>query len=68
MSLQVVARARDAGPTCRPRDVFGEHTVARLGRADGSGHGAAEGAGEGVGPVPAPPILGSPPCGARAGG
>ncbi len=30
MSMQVVARARAAGLTCRPRDVFVEQTVARL--------------------------------------
>ncbi|MDT5151720.1 MAG: hypothetical protein QOI01_3453, partial [Mycobacterium sp.] len=30
LSMQVVARARAAGLTCRPRDVFVEQTVARL--------------------------------------
>ncbi len=30
MSMQVVARARAAGLTCRPRDIFVEQTVARL--------------------------------------
>ena len=30
LSMQVVARARAAGLTCRPRDIFVEQTVARL--------------------------------------
>ncbi len=41
LSMQVVARARAAGVTCRPRDIFVEQTVARLaqvaGVADGDG-------------------------------
>ena len=32
LSMQVVARARAAGVTCRPRDIFVEQTVARLAR------------------------------------
>ena len=32
LSMQVVAQARAAGLTCRPRDVFVEQTVARLAR------------------------------------
>ena len=35
LSMQVVARARAAGLTCRPRDVFAEQTVARLARVAG---------------------------------
>ena len=57
LSMQVVARARAAGLTCRPRDVFVEQTVARLaavaGLADGEG-GAVD---EGLGPVIATPII-----------
>ena len=41
LSMQVVARARAAGLTCRPRDIFVEQTVAGLARvatvADGAG-------------------------------
>src|SRR6185312_7341425 len=57
LSLQVVARARAAGLTCRPRDVFVEQTVARLARVAGVSGGAAEVVDEGVGPVPATPIM-----------
>ena len=32
LSMQVAARARAAGLTCRPRDIFVEQTVARLAR------------------------------------
>ncbi len=35
--MQVVARARAAGMTCRPRDVFVEQTVARLARVVSDG-------------------------------
>src|SRR6185369_10837957 len=35
LSMQVVARARAAGVTCRPRDIFAEQTVARLARVAG---------------------------------
>ena len=35
LSMQVVARARAAGMTCRPRDIFVEQTVARLARVAG---------------------------------
>ncbi|MET0454997.1 MAG: amino acid adenylation domain-containing protein, partial [Mycobacterium sp.] len=56
LSMQVVARARAAGLTCRPRDVFVEQTVARLARiATVTDHqGPVD---EGVGPVPATPIM-----------
>jgi amino acid adenylation domain-containing protein/non-ribosomal peptide synthase protein (TIGR01720 family) len=60
MSMQVVARARAAGLTCRPRDVFVEQTVARLalvagvGDVEGDGRGVVD---EGVGPVLATPIM-----------
>ena len=37
LSMQVVARARAAGLTCRPRDIFVEQTVARLARVAGGG-------------------------------
>ena len=36
LSMQVVARARAAGLTCRPRDIFVEQTVARLARVAGA--------------------------------
>ncbi len=56
LSMQVVARARAAGLTCRPRDVFVEQTVARLARV---AQVADEDApiDEGVGPMPATPIM-----------
>uniref|UniRef100_UPI0026173CA6 non-ribosomal peptide synthetase n=1 Tax=Mycobacterium sp. TaxID=1785 RepID=UPI0026173CA6 len=57
LSLQVVARARAAGLTCRPRDVFVEQTVARLARVAAVSGGAAEVADDGVGPVSATPIM-----------
>ncbi|WP_136246146.1 non-ribosomal peptide synthetase, partial [Mycobacterium intracellulare] len=57
LSLQVVARARAAGLTCRPRDVFVEQTVARLARVAGVSDGAAQAVDEGVGPVPPTPIM-----------
>ncbi|WP_459965279.1 amino acid adenylation domain-containing protein, partial [Mycobacterium avium] len=68
LSLQVVARARAAGLTCRPRDVFVEQTVARLARVVGSGDRAAEVADEGVGPVPPTPIMRWLQAAERAGG
>ncbi|MDT4998431.1 MAG: hypothetical protein QOK12_536, partial [Mycobacterium sp.] len=57
MSMQVVARARAAGLTCRPRDVFVEQTVARLALVVGATDGAADAIDEGVGPVLATPII-----------
>ncbi len=57
LSMQVVARARAAGLTCRPRDIFVEQTVARLARvavlADGDG-GPID---EGIGSVVPTPIM-----------
>ncbi len=57
LSMQVVAQARAAGLTCRPRDIFVEQTVARLARvtvvADGDG-GPVD---EGVGPITPTPIM-----------
>ncbi|OBF13599.1 non-ribosomal peptide synthetase [Mycobacterium sp. ACS4331] len=57
LSMRVVARARAAGLTCRPRDVFVEQTVARLARVVGFADGGGE-ADDGVGPVVATPIMG----------
>ncbi|WP_156671248.1 non-ribosomal peptide synthetase, partial [Mycobacterium sp. E1214] len=57
LSLQVVARARAAGLTCRPRDVFVEQTVARLARVAAVTGGADGVVDEGVGPVLATPIM-----------
>ena len=37
LSMQVVARARAAGLTCKPRDIFVEQTVARLARVAACG-------------------------------
>ncbi|MEV3905465.1 amino acid adenylation domain-containing protein, partial [Mycobacterium sp. NPDC050551] len=57
LSMQVVSRARAAGLSCRPRDVFVEQTVARLARVVG----VAEVRGvvdEGTGPVAVTPIIG----------
>ncbi|MDF2582289.1 MAG: linear gramicidin synthetase subunit, partial [Mycobacterium sp.] len=57
MSMQVAARARAAGLTCRPRDIFVEETVARLARvvaATGADAGPAD---EGIGAVTATPIM-----------
>ncbi|MCZ8381755.1 amino acid adenylation domain-containing protein, partial [Mycobacterium sp. CPCC 205372] len=56
LSMQVVSRARAAGLSCRPRDVFVEQTVARLARVVG----VAEVRGvvdEGTGPVAVTPII-----------
>ncbi|MGK2869936.1 MAG: amino acid adenylation domain-containing protein, partial [Mycobacterium sp.] len=60
MSMQAVARARAAGLTCRPRDIFVEQTVARLARVLGiaSQEGPVDAViDEGVGPVVATPIM-----------
>ncbi|MDT5079745.1 MAG: hypothetical protein QOJ80_4382, partial [Mycobacterium sp.] len=56
LSMQVVARARAAGLTCRPREVFEEQSVARLARVVGVADGTAP-VDEGVGPVIATPIM-----------
>ncbi|MGH3580749.1 MAG: amino acid adenylation domain-containing protein, partial [Mycobacterium sp.] len=57
LSMQVSARARAAGLTCRPRDVFVEQTVARLARAVGAADTDTVVADDGVGPVQATPIM-----------
>ena len=56
LSMQVVARARAAGVTFRPRDIFVEQTVAKLAQVAGV---ATEDdvIDEGVGPVVATPII-----------
>ncbi|MEB4209834.1 non-ribosomal peptide synthetase, partial [Mycobacterium sp. 94-17] len=57
LSMQVVAQARAAGLTCRPRDIFVEQTVARLARVvvvAGDHTGPVD---EGVGAVVATPIM-----------
>ncbi len=56
-SMQVVARARAAGLTCRTRDIFVEQTVARLARVAGVIDGDAAVIDEGVGPLVATPIM-----------
>ncbi len=56
LSMQVVARARAAGVTCKPRDIFVEQSVARLARVAGVADedGPVD---EGIGPVLATPIV-----------
>jgi glycopeptidolipid biosynthesis protein len=57
LSMQVVAQARAAGLTCRPRDVFVEQTVARLASVADVTGGEAVTVDEGIGPVAATPIV-----------
>ena len=57
LSMQVVARARAAGLTCRPRDIFVEQTVARLAGVAGVTGGEIGLVDEGVGQVVATPII-----------
>ncbi len=57
LSMQVVAQARAAGLTCRPRDVFVEQTVARLARVAGVGGAVSGPVDEGIGDVVATPIM-----------
>jgi amino acid adenylation domain-containing protein/non-ribosomal peptide synthase protein (TIGR01720 family) len=57
MSMQVVARARAAGLSCRPRDVFVEQTVARLALVVGTVSDASDVVDAGVGPVVTTPIM-----------
>ncbi|MCW2561791.1 MAG: linear gramicidin synthetase subunit, partial [Mycobacterium sp.] len=57
LSMQIAARARAAGLTCRPRDVFVEQTVGRLARVVGAADGVGDVIDEGVGPVVATPIM-----------
>ncbi|BAX91049.1 putative non-ribosomal peptide synthetase PstA [Mycobacterium shigaense] len=56
LSMQVVGRARAAGLTCRPRDVFVEQSVARLARVVGVA-GDEVAVDEGLGSVVATPII-----------
>ncbi|OYD69574.1 non-ribosomal peptide synthase protein (TIGR01720 family)/amino acid adenylation domain-containing protein [Rhodococcus sp. OK302] len=60
MSIQLVARARDAGVILSPRDVFDRRTVARLAEAASFDHdrtvGLDELTGAGVGPLPLTPV------------
>ncbi len=57
LSMQVVARARGAGLTCRPRDIFVEQTVARLAQVAGVVDARVGPADEGLGDVAATPIM-----------
>ena len=57
LSMQVVAQARAAGLTCRPRDIFVEQTVARLARVVGVADAIAGPIDEGLGDVVATPIM-----------
>ncbi|HUO39382.1 MAG TPA: amino acid adenylation domain-containing protein, partial [Mycobacterium sp.] len=57
LSMQVVARARGAGLTCRPRDIFIEQTVARLAHVAEVTDGNAGPADEGLGDVMPTPIM-----------
>ncbi|BBZ13666.1 amino acid adenylation domain-containing protein [Mycobacterium branderi] len=56
-AMQVVARARAAGLSCRPRDVFVEQSVAGLARVVTVVDGGAGAVDEGIGPVAATPIM-----------
>ncbi|WP_156749415.1 condensation domain-containing protein, partial [Mycobacterium sp. E1747] len=58
LSMQVVSRARAAGVSCRPRDVFVEQTVARLARVAAFTGGESPVVDAGVGPVATTPIIG----------
>ncbi len=57
LSMQVVARARAAGVTCRPRDIFVEQTVAGLARVATLSDGDDDVVDEGTGTVQATPII-----------
>ncbi|WP_231986399.1 condensation domain-containing protein, partial [Mycobacterium sp. E2479] len=57
LSMQVVARAKAAGLTCRPRDIFVEQTVARLARVATVATEAGDVVDSGVGPVIGIPII-----------
>ena len=57
LAMQVVARARDAGVICRPRDLFVEQTVAGVARVAGFVDGEAVVADEGAGDMSATPIM-----------
>ncbi|ULN50162.1 amino acid adenylation domain-containing protein [Mycolicibacterium goodii] len=57
LSMQVVAHARAAGLTCRPRDIFVEQTVARLARVVEVTDSSDTVSDDGVGPVSPTPIM-----------
>ncbi|WP_415624269.1 phosphopantetheine-binding protein, partial [Mycobacterium intermedium] len=57
LSMQVVARARAAGLSCRARDVFVEQSVARLARVAEVAEVDEAPTDDGVGPVAATPIM-----------
>ncbi|MGA9358096.1 MAG: amino acid adenylation domain-containing protein, partial [Mycobacterium sp.] len=57
LSMQLVARARAAGLTCRPREILVEQTVARLAQVAGITGGQAGPIDEGIGDVVATPIV-----------
>ncbi|MGV9801529.1 amino acid adenylation domain-containing protein [Mycobacterium sp. NPDC003449] len=57
LSMQVVARARAAGVSCRPRDIFVEQTVAGVARVAKFADDEAAVVDEGTGPLPATPII-----------
>ncbi|WP_434085294.1 amino acid adenylation domain-containing protein [Mycolicibacterium goodii] len=57
LSMQVVAQARAAGLTCRPRDIFVEQTVARLARVVAVTDRQAGPVDDGAGPVIPTPIM-----------
>ncbi|WP_304118805.1 amino acid adenylation domain-containing protein, partial [Mycolicibacterium bacteremicum] len=57
MSMQVASRARAAGLTCRPRDIFVEETVAKLARVIGAGADPDAPVDHGTGAVTATPIM-----------
>ncbi|WP_158169992.1 non-ribosomal peptide synthetase, partial [Mycolicibacterium smegmatis] len=57
LSMQVVAQARAAGLSCRPRDIFVEQTPARLARVVGAADSPRTVQDEGIGPVVPTPIM-----------
>ncbi len=57
LSMQVAARARVAGLSCRPRDVFVEQTVARLALVTGAVDAQSNVIDEGIGALVATPIM-----------
>nr|WP_234834970.1 non-ribosomal peptide synthetase [Mycolicibacterium stellerae] len=57
LAMQVVARARAAGVTCRPRDIFVEQTVAQVALVAAFAVGEVATSDDGVGEVAAIPIM-----------
>jgi glycopeptidolipid biosynthesis protein len=57
LSMQVVARARAAGVSCRPRDIFVEQTVARVAQVAVFADAESAVVDDGIGPVIATPIM-----------